>query len=417
MNNAITSIYAVDSRTGKVLFDENGQKSVIPASNMKVVTTAAALFILGPEARFETHLQYDGSIDKEGVLHGNLYIRGGGDPCLGSDRIEGSMSWQKQIEAWGEAVAILGIKRIEGGVIADASKWERALAAPGWSWEDLGNYYGAGASALTFHENLYHLFFKPGEKIGDAATILRLDPPLANLTFLNEVKTGPVGSGDCACIYGSEFSNTQFLRGTVPAGLSEFSIKGAIPDPASICFSFLSRELEKRGIVSERKELKSGERVIFHTTYSPPVKEIVYWINQKSINLFSEHLLKKMGEVVLGEGSTEAGVKAVSDFWKAQGVDMEGFNMADGSGLSRKNILNAKQLVSILLKMKKSEFASVFTDSLPVKSGKCRAKTGFMSFVRGYAGYQDDAVFAIIVNNHTSRAQADEKIDQVLSEF
>lgn len=417
MNHAITSIYAVDSRTGKVLFDERSDTSVVPASTMKVVTTAAALYLLGPETRFETYLEYDGTIDESGVLHGNLYIRGGGDPCLGSDRTTDSLPWESQVEAWAGAIASLGIKKIEGGVFGDASRWERALAPSGWLWEDLGNYYGAGASALTFHENLYSLFFKPGGKVGDAATIARLDPPVSAITFLNEVKTGPVGSGDCACIYGSEFSLVQFLRGTIPAGVSEFAIKGAIPDPAAICSMFLSQELEKRGIGIEQKDLARGARTAFHTTYSPPIKDIVYWTNQKSVNLYAEHLLKKMGEVVYGEGSTLAGTKAVTEFWKAQGIDLGGFNMVDGSGLSRKNIVTAKQLVAILSKIKNSEFSNVFFQSLPQKSGQCKAKPGFMSLVRGYAGYQGDVVFAIIVNNHTSRAEADEKIELVLSQI
>src|SRR5579872_5093701 len=161
-DHASVSAYAVNIKTGKVVMDENSDKSLMPASCVKAITTAAALQILGPEMRFQTDLEYDGTIDSEGTLQGNLYIRGGGDPCLGSDRIEGVLSWDKQIVCWADVVAKLGIKRIEGEVIGDSSRWEKALAPPCWMWGDLGNYYGAGASALTFHENLYTLTFKPG---------------------------------------------------------------------------------------------------------------------------------------------------------------------------------------------------------------------------------------------------------------
>jgi D-alanyl-D-alanine carboxypeptidase/D-alanyl-D-alanine-endopeptidase (penicillin-binding protein 4) len=396
-DHASVSAYAVNIKTGKVVMDENSDKSLMPASCVKAITTAAALQILGPEMRFQTDLEYDGTIDSEGTLQGNLYIRGGGDPCLGSDRIEGVLSWDKQIVCWADVVAKLGIKRIEGEVIGDSSRWEKALAPPCWMWGDLGNYYGAGASALTFHENLYTLTFKPGKE-GEKTTILRLDPPIAGLKVENEVTTGPIGSGDQACIYGSEYSMVQYVRGTIPAGVTEFSIKGAIPDPASFCRHLLLKALETKGIAILQQKIGGGKRTVFHTTYSPPVKEIVYWTNQRSINLYAEHLLKKMGEVVFHEGSTRAGIKAVTDFWRSKKINLDGFNMADGSGLSRKNLVTAKQFVAILSQVQKTEIFPLFMESLPEVANHVKAKDGGMSLVRCYVGYADDVVFATLVN-------------------
>jgi D-alanyl-D-alanine carboxypeptidase/D-alanyl-D-alanine-endopeptidase (penicillin-binding protein 4) len=394
---ASVSAYAVDGKTGQVLLDESSGKSLMPASCMKVITTAAALQILGPETRFQTDLEYDGTLDS-GTLRGNLYIRGGGDPCLGSDRIEGSLSWDKQIEAWVDAVQKLGVGRIKGKVFGDAKRWEKALAVPSWSWEDLGNYYGAGACALSFHENYYSLFFKPGQE-GEAAEILSCDPPISSLAFQNEVKTGPAGSGDRACIYGSEFTPVQYVRGTVPAGVKKFSIKGAIPDPAVLCAELFAKALQAKGISIGHQTIPPSEkRTVFHTTLSPPVKEIVYWTNQKSINLYAEHLLKKIGEVVSQEGSTQAGIQAVTDFWRSKKIDLNGFNMADGSGLSRKNLVTAKQFVSILLEIKKSDLFPLFMQSLPQVNGHIQAKDGGMSLVRGYVGYADEVAFALLVN-------------------
>ena len=394
-DHASISAYAVNTKTGEVVMDENSGKSLMPASSIKAITTATALQILGPETRFQTDLEYDGVIDKAGILHGNIYIRGGGDPCLGSDRIEGSLGWEKQIEAWVEAVQKLGVKKIEGAVIGDSSRWEKALAPPSWNWEDLGNYYGAGACALSFHENSYTLKFKPGKE-GEKTTILSLDPPIAGLSVENEVTTGASGSGDNACIYGSEYSTVQHVRGTIPEG-GEFSIRGAIPDPARLCSNLLSKALVEKGIFVETQKLESQKKIVFHTTYSPTVKEIVYWTNQKSINLYAEHLLKKMGEVVFKEGSTKAGIKAVGEFWKKK-VDLEGFNMADGSGLSRKNLVTAKQFVAILSETKKTDVFPVFLKSLPEEADRVQAKSGGMSLVRSYVGYADDVVFALLVN-------------------
>ncbi|HSX11435.1 MAG TPA: D-alanyl-D-alanine carboxypeptidase/D-alanyl-D-alanine-endopeptidase [Chlamydiales bacterium] len=417
IDHAIVGIYAVEGGTGRVVAEKNSALSLMPASCMKVVTTGAALHVLGAERRFETVLEYDGAIVGE-VLRGNLYIRGGGDPCLGSDRIEGTLPWKKQIAVWADAVQKLGIQKIEGRVIGDATKWEKALAVPSWSWEDLGNYYGAGACALSFHENCYSLVFEPGVKVGEKAKLLRTDPPLPTLTFQNEVTTGPEGSGDCACIYGSEFSPLQFIRGTVPAAVAEFAIRGAIPDPASHCADLLSKELQRRGLSIGAQENKAQKkRVAFHTTYSPTVGEIVYWTNQKSINLYAEHLLKKMGEVVYGEGSTAAGVKAVVAFWKGQNVDLSGFNMVDGSGLSRKNLVTPEQLVQMLQKMKQSDLFPLFFDSLPQQQAQVRAKSGSMSLAKGYVGYAGNIAFAILVNQCLDRQLMNEKINDFLTSF
>lgn len=413
-DHATVSGYAINMITGEVLIDENSDKSMVPSSCMKVVTTAAALHLLGPESRFQTDLEVDGVVE-EGILKGNLYIHGGGDPCLGSDQISSALSWEKQIEAWVEAVHKKGIKKIEGKVIGDASKWEKALAVPSWEWEDLGNYYGAGASALTFHENSYAIFFKPGKKEGDEVSVLRTEPAVLNVDFKNEVKTGPIGSGDRACIYGSEFSPIQHLRGTIPLGVNEFAIKGSIPDPAAFCANLLARALQKRGIeIGNQLISQGGKRVVVHTTYSPALSEIVYRANQKSVNLYAEHLLKKIGEVMLKEGSTSAGTKAISNYWASQKIDLSGFNMVDGSGLSRKNLITTKQLVSILLKMKKSEFFPIFFESLPQTNEQIRAKSGFMSLARGYAGYAGDVAFAILVNQCADSKVAKEKIDLFL---
>ncbi len=415
IEHAIVSVYAVQCDNGKVLISENCDLSMIPASCMKIVTTSAALHLLGANNRFETHLEYDGWIDDAKTLQGNIYIRGGGDPCLGSDRISGALSWNKQIEAWAEAIQKLGVHQIKGKILGDASKWEKALAVPSWAWEDLGNYYGAGASALSFHENQYAIFLKPGSKVGENASILRTDPPLESLVYQNEVKTGPQGSGDRACIYGSEFSPIQFIRGTIPLGVDEFSIKGSIPDPATFCADLLTQELQKRGVVVEKgvREPK-GDRTSFHITYSPTIADIVHWINQKSINLYAEHLLKKMGEVVHNDGSTAAGTKVVTDFWSAQELDLGGFHMADGSGLSRKNLVTTRQLVEILLKMKKSHFFPTFFESLPQKEATMRAKSGSMSLIKGFAGYTDKIAFAVLVNQCPDHQIMNDKIDTLL---
>jgi len=413
IEHALVGAYAVNMRTGKVLIDQNSEMSLMPGSCLKLVTTAAALELLGPKMRFETKLEYDGKVSG-GVLEGNLYVRGGGDPCLGSDRFT---PWQKQLELWVEALGALGIQTIRGKVLADASHWEKVLAVPSWLWEDLGNYYGAGASALSFHENFYSLVFKPGAKIGERASILRLDPAISDFTLHSEVTTGPEGSGDRACIYGSEYSPLGFVYGTIPAGVESFAIKGAILDPPAFCAAAFTKALRAKGMVVEEKNLPlSKSRTSFHTTSSPSVAEIVYWTNQKSLNLYAEHLLKKMGETLYGEGSTEYGLRAVSSFLRAQKIDLAGWQIADGSGLSRKNLVTAKQLVSLLIKLQSSSHFSLLLQSLPKQGKHLKAKSGsFSSMKVSYAGYAGDIAFAIVVNHCTDKQKVAEKTALFLS--
>ncbi len=411
-DHATISAYAINCKNGEVVFNENGEKSLLPASCLKVVTTGAALHLLGPNYRFQTDLEMEGEI-QEGVLKGNVILRGGGDPCLGSGRLADSLEADQQIEVWVGSIEEKGIKEIEGEVRGDASRWEKALAPSGWLWEDLGNYYGAGACALTFHENMSTVTFKPGPQEGAPATLLYVVPALANFVMHNEVTTGPVGSGDQACIFGFEYSPVQYVRGTVPAGVNTFSIKGLIPDPAQLCSELLIQALEKKGIkVLGNAPLKNlGMRVI-HTTFSPEVREIVYWTNQKSINLYAEHLLKAMGQ-----GKTLEGTQAVLRFWKEQGIDIKGMNIVDGSGLSRKNFMTTQQLAEILVKMKKSPYFIDFYASLPEHKNGERAKTGFMSFHRCLAGYKGDVAFAIFINYEQDAQNAKEKIDQIVSKL
>lgn len=415
--HTMVSAYAIDLKTGKVLIDIQGEKSLITGSCIKVVTTGAALHLLGPEYVFQTDLEVEGEVQR-GILQGHLWIRGGGDPCLGSDRMSSSFPWDQQIEKWAEAVEKQGIKEIRGEVKADDSRWEKVHAVPSWSWEDVGNYYGAGASALSFHENSYSIYFSPGPQEGDETLLKRVIPSISYLNLHNEVKTGPVGSGDRACIYGSEFGTIQYIRGTIPAGVSEFSIKGSIPDPARVCSDLLCNALKKRGIqVRHEKITPSQKRALIDKTISPKVQDIIYWTNRRSVNLYAEHLLKSMGEKVYQDGSTQSGIKAVLEFWEKQGLDIQGMHMADGSGLSRKNFMTAQQFVFVLKKMKETPYFACFYDSLPEVQEGIRAKSGSMSFLRGYVGYKGDTAFAILINHCPDTPQMKQKLNQFLRDL
>lgn len=406
------SMYAVHIPTGTILIDEQSDKSFIPASCLKIVTTAAALNLLDPKSSFETHLTYSGDIDENGILHGSLYIQGGGDPCLGSNRINPLGGLDHQIESWIQALEKAGIKQVLGKIIGDASIWEEEMAVPSWGFEDLGNYYGAGACGLSFHENSYKLFFKPGLQVGNSTQIIRTEPAISHLILQNNVTTGPSLSGDKACIYGVEFCNTRFVRGTIPIDSKEFCIQGSIPNPPAFTADCLSKKMQEKGITIANEDFTSTKRTIIHTTISPSIEEIVFQTNQHSINLYAEHLLKK-----IGKGSTTGGVEAISNFWRSKKIDLTGFFMADGSGLSRKNLVTTKILVEILSYMHQSKVFSPFLASFPCVKQEIQAKSGTMAQVKGYTGYHGDVAFAILINQDLDSQKTKKRIEAFFEEL
>ena len=172
-----------------------------PASNLKLLTTAVALDMLGGDYQINTDLEYDGQINSKGELNGNLYIRGEGDPTLGSSEMEGVARYDSLFRIWVEQIKAKGIIKITGNIIGDDSYFDYMPLPGGWAWDDIGNYYAAGTSGLCINENLYYLYFKPADSVGEKAEVIRTEPQLANLSFINHMKTGKKGSGDNGYIY------------------------------------------------------------------------------------------------------------------------------------------------------------------------------------------------------------------------
>lgn len=426
-----------EAESGKTLIDLNPDETLLPASTMKTVTSAAALGILGENYRFSTYLEHDGEI-VDGVLKGNLFIRGGGDPTLGSERFNEKTNVESLLKNAVGMVKAKGITKIEGNIIGDASLFEDAMVPVNWVWNDIGNYYGAGASGLTFHENMYYLYFEPNDTVGNIAKLLRTEPEVKDIDFVNEMKTGKKGSGDQGYIYGAPYTSLRYLRGSIPQGKSEFYIKGSLPDPALYAAQCLEKAISEANIsvTGQPATMRSlhldgaapdGKRIVLSTYKSPILKDIVYWLNKKSVNLYAEHLLKAIGQKKLDDGSTEGGAKAVAAWWKAKGVDVNGLHMSDGSGLSRYNGITGRQLCSMLQKNTSQPWFDSFYESLPIAgvasdpgtlrrmckntaaAGNVRAKSGYISRVRSYAGYVDTKsgkrlCFAMVANNFTCKA-------------
>ena len=372
LKNAQWSVTANYVESGKTIISHNSHFSLSPASGLKLFTSAAALEILGEDHRFETKLYYEGKISDSGVLDGNIYIYGGGDPSLGSSQVEGALELDDLMESWKRALLEKGIRKIDGKIIADDFYYDRIPIPDNWQWIDIGNYYGASNSSLSINDNLYYLYFKPGKNVGDIAEVLEMTPEIPNLKFNNFMKTGARGSGDNGYIYCAPGMYDAALRGTVPAGVSKFSIKGSIPDPPLFAAQYFTAYLNNTNLpvsenaekLEEKKEYKSSS--LLTVTISPPLKNIIYILNKRSFNLYAEQLVKAIGKHDNGEGSTENGIKSIMDFLKKKKINSDGIDLTDGSGLSRTNTITTKSMVQLLTAMKDSKYFDSFYNSLGV---------------------------------------------------
>jgi len=428
-------VAVIDVQDGRTLAQFDAQRGLSTASTMKAITTATALEILGADHKFTTRLTYDGSI-KEGVLVGNVYIEGGGDPSLGSDRFGESYDLPHVLTAWVNALKEKGIERINGAIIGDASYFTSQLVPAKWTWEDIGNYYGAGAGGLNIHENLYELHFRSGRP-GTLTEILRTHPPMEDLNFVNEVAAGPSGSGDNGYIYGVPYTQLRYVRGTIPPNRNLFAIKGSLSDPSLSCAQWLRAELLSCGIPVQGEattlrqlwaedELPHTQRNTLHTRQSPPLIEILEATNMKSVNLFAEVLAKEIAIARGRKGSTEAGLEEIEAYWQGRGVNLQGIILRDGSGLSPNNAVAPLHMARILATIRKGPNGDTFKTTLPVAGrsgslkgmlkgtaaeGRLSAKSGYISGVRSYAGYVtlpsgQEVAFAMIANNYACGAGA-----------
>lgn len=418
------------AKTGEVILEHNAQKTLNVASCMKAITTAAGLEILGENFRYKTEIQYDGQISN-GTLKGNVYIKGGGDPTLGSTLMSQN-AMPIVLSQWIQALQRLGIQTIEGDIIADEEMYLPNVIPSGWMWEDMGNYYGAPAMALNIYDNTYKLYFEPAQEVGNPAKLLKTEPYIPYLFFHNEMLTGEANSGDNGYIYGTIYDYQRWVGGTVPKG-GTFSIKGSIPDPAMLCATQMSEYMRKSGftitgkatttrLLKKENKTINTNRTSVHTHLSPPLREIANWTNFYSVNLYAEAILKMIGLQTEGKAGTLAGTKAITRFWKDKQIDTEGFYMKDGSGLSLANGITASQMTAMFAKLTQLNTFQAFYASLPVAGvsgtmqgvgvgtrlvNNLRAKTGAMTRIQAYTGYLTAVdgellCFSIVVNQYSS---------------
>ncbi|TKK69008.1 D-alanyl-D-alanine carboxypeptidase/D-alanyl-D-alanine-endopeptidase [Ilyomonas limi] len=417
LEHGIVSLCVADAATGDILYSTNEQMGLMPASNMKVFTSVAALDLLGADYRFKTEIGYSGNI-QDSTLYGNLFIVGHGDPTTGSWRYSQTKpdSIMSQI---GNILRNAGISNIMGDIILDGSKFSFNPVPGGWSWDDLGSYYGAGNWGLNWHENQYDLVLKP-TRTGDTVGIKSMAPEVPYASFVNELKTAAAGTGDNSYPYLPPYGDIAVIEGTVPAG-GLFTVSGSLPEPftpiaAALKQFFIDHNIVHTGTIQSSMDYTLSQKSLPHynaligTLYSPTLDSIIYWFMKKSINMYGEDLIKTMAMEKYGVGTTDSGVAILRTYWQERGIEKSAFRITDGSGLSAQNHVTTHGLVQALLYAKTRPWYAAFYNSLPIYNGM-HMKSGTIGGVKSFSGYHTSArgkqyVFSIIVNNYDGSTDA-----------
>ena len=426
------SVLVQNLTTGEVIDSYRADHVVPPASVMKLLTTGAALETLGPGFRFPTILEYSGAIEN-GVLQGDLYIRGGCDPSLG---------WKGRtgfLDRWVKAIQGAGIKRIEGAVIADMTMLDGEAQNPGWLCEDAGNYYAPGIFALNYYGNTMNIVLQSGEP-GSTAKVVKTEPAVEDVYFINHVRCDKI-SYDGAFVSGLPFSRERYLTGAVPSNLGTFGVKGDLPNPGLLLARHLTAKLREAGIRVKRDANYLADynpltpaRNELYIHYSEPLSEIIKETNINSNNLYAEAIFRYLGTRYTLPGSIHNSQDLLRDYWRCRGVAIQNAIIKDGCGLAPQDAVSAKTFVQLLIIMSRSDNKDAWMASLPVSGqtgtlktlcpgteleGRIHAKSGTIAGTKNFAGYidmpnGDTWVFAILINSAPGKAK---NIQNVIQDY
>ena len=436
---------------GQKIVDINSANMLVPASNMKLISSGAAIHKFGPKHRFETTLGYDGEI-VDGVLRGNLYIIGGADPTLGSiDSI--ATPFETTLKQWASMVKEAGISRIEGRVVGDGRYFDPMIEEPTWLIEDAGTYYGAGATGLMFYENMQSFSVSAGAAVGDSVNISASYPEAPWMTFRYNCSTGLEGTGDQLFMFTSDLAPIAEIRGTFGVDRKPKRLDCSNKFPEYTCAYYFKKYLEVHGIVCtggvgdfrlDTSWKPAREVIKLGKTYSPELSRIIFETNHISNNLYAETLLRTLGREMTSSACYDSSYVAIGSVLAELGIDTSyGYRLKDGSGLSRQNYISSDFLCRFLLGMMSSPHFEAYVESLPSPGGngtlsynmkkypaqlreRIKVKSGSMNGVRCYSGYiiptdggkEDVIIFSLMVNNCTSPTwEVRNLLDSVMAEL
>lgn len=408
LRNAISSLYVVDAKSGNVIFEKNATIGLAPASTQKIITSASAYELLGKDFRYQTSFGYVGAIEGR-ILKGNFFIKPSGDPTLGSWR------WKSTSDTAFMSQLTRSIKKLNitgyNGIKIAGGYWNDETIPDGWIWQDIGNYYGAGAAGFNWRENQFDIILQSGKTIGDPVRIVEIKPAYQTTSFTSLATSAAKGSGDNAYVYYPLSKPAALVRGTIPVNENAFEISAAIPDPAAYFENWFSTSLQLQSKLTPiQYETRSTDSTLVYMHVSPPLDSIIYWFNKKSINLYGEALVKTIAAQKEGQGATDKGADLVKNLWKAKGIPPTELNIVDGSGLSPLNRVTTHAQVRILQYALKQPWFKGFYYSLPEYNGM-KLKSGTIRGVKGFCGYHtsgdgNEYIISFLVNNYNGSASA-----------
>lgn len=431
VNNASISFLAINLENDSVVASIKDSLSLPPASTVKLFSTATAFEQLGANYSPITRIYSSVPISKDSIFVGDIYIKGAADISLGSQYFNPEDSLSQFLWSWVDSLYAKGIRKISGNIIGDGSAFGYNGVPNGWAYDDIGNYYGAFHAGLSIYDNWIRYYFQvPAARL--KPILLKTFPIIPNLTLKNQL-IALNGVGDNSVIYGGPYNYDRTIRGSLSANSPNFLVRGSMPDPEMQFLQAFKDAIQQRGITIEGQLISSRnatqDKIALPINYAKlylllehkgkTVKEIAFWTNMKSVNVFAETLNAWIGFEKFGEGTTENGVKAMEEFWSSK-INTQGLNLTDGSGLSRSNSVTARNFCELLKYMYLSKNYTYFKATLPIagvsgtlatfckgqcSEGKVFAKSGTMRRIKSYAGYVETGsgkkiAFAFIVNNY-----------------
>ncbi|MGQ3683578.1 MAG: D-alanyl-D-alanine carboxypeptidase/D-alanyl-D-alanine endopeptidase [Candidatus Loosdrechtia sp.] len=424
LKNASYGIHVVSMKDNISLFDYRSDDLFRVASNMKLLTTAAALEYLGPDFEYRTSIETNGKITDSGKLKGDVIIRGSGDPNISGRFYNGNLTAVP--ESWAMAMKSRGIDKITGDIVADDSVFDRVYIKPGWPKNQLSEWYCAPVSGLSFNDNCVDITLLPGRNPGRRVSFL-LEPDTSYVTITNTCVYTSHKKEHAYSIYREQGTNRIFIRGKFWINASPGKKWVSVHEPPLYLATVFKEVLKKNGITVQGKARlihandstgsSSGEKIT-HTTST--MGQSILVTNKRSQNFYAEQILKTLGSQIRGSGDAASGIEVIHIFMNRKlGVPQDAYQIEDGSGLSRGNRLSPGMITSLLAYMMKHPHGEVFFDSLPVSGvdGGLRrrmvsapyknnvyAKTGYIAGTSALSGYINTTgkgllAFSILIND------------------
>jgi serine-type D-Ala-D-Ala carboxypeptidase/endopeptidase (penicillin-binding protein 4) len=423
-------IHVLDLKSGTTIYARNQNRFFVPASNVKLFTTALALHALGPDYRFETRLVREPS--------GDLTLLGSGDPSLNGRAYPYSASAAARpplsaIEELADQAVANGLERVEGDIVGDDRLYPWEPYPPSWTQDDAVRDSGAPVSALSVADNVLTISIRPGERLGDNAK-MAMDPPLEYFAIDNRATTVAAASAARVAVNRIPGTRQILLSGVIPAKGAIVREAVAVDDPALFAACALYDSLTRRGVAiaghpvarhraaGEAYEKPLGETIATRT--SPPLAQLLELVDKVSENLHAELMLREAGRMARGEGSREAGLAAMTAFLAQTGAPAVDPRIDDGSGLSRNDLATPPLVTRLLAFMYRSDDRDAWIAMLPVggqdgtlsrrlccapDASRIHAKTGTLARSIALSGYAESKTygwlaFSILVNNFDAAA-------------